>query len=380
MSDRFAAFLFVSRWAGAILALMYHVRFLLFVGYGDVQAKTGFSKLFYFLTGLGHEAFTVFFVVDGIAAGLLLRQRRSAATGRGAVARHFGSLYGILLPGLLLGATLDAAGVRFFNGAGVYTAFPDFSSVTLTNASLLGNLLMLQPFVVPTFGSNGMLYLLSYLFWSFVLLLVLVRGAGLDAPRLRHVRAAPVPVAVALVLVLVLAMPYAFLLWAAIWLMGVAVVMLGEAHAGKPPLPLACTVFAAALVLSRLLGADTDLPAPLGEWIGRANYLVVGIGFAAVARALYPDGATVRRTGGRDGRPASFTFFFHFPVIMLLAASGSALLGQPLMRQPAAPVYWEFAGVVGACLLTMGLAARAVQAAVEALASGRTRPDRWDRL
>jgi hypothetical protein len=83
----------------------------------------------------------------------------------------------MLLPGLLLGAALDAAGMRFFNGAGIYTAFPDFSSVTLTNASLLGNLLMLRPFVVPTFGSNGMLYLLSYLFWSFILLFALVRGA-----------------------------------------------------------------------------------------------------------------------------------------------------------------------------------------------------------
>lgn len=374
MSDRFAAFLFASRWASAILALMYHVRFLLFVGYGDVEAKTGFSRLFYFLTGLGHESFAVFFVVDGIAAGLLLRHRGRAAKGRSPVARRLGALYGILLPGLLLGAALDAAGVRFFNGAGVYTAFPAFSSVTLTNASLLGNLLMLQPFVVPTFGSNGMLYLLSYLFWSFVLLFFLARGGGLDALRRRPLRA------VLLALLVVVVMPYPFLLWAAIWLAGVAVVLLGEAHAARPPLALACAGFATTLVLSRLAGAGTDLPAPLGEGIVRAGYLLVGVGFAAVARALYPDGATVRRTGERAGQPASFTFFFHFPVIMLLAAAGSALLHAPLMRQPAADVYWAFAGLVGACLLAIGLAARAVGAAVAALASGRTRPDRSNRL
>jgi hypothetical protein len=88
----------------------------------------------------------------------------------------------------------------------------------------------------------------------------------------------------------------------------------------------------------------------------------------------------MRDTGERAGQPASFTFFFHFPVIMLPAAAGSALLDQPLMRQPAAAVYWQFAGLVGACLLAMGLGARAVGAAVAVLASGRTRPDRWDRL
>jgi hypothetical protein len=46
MSGRFVRFLFVARWASAIVALLYHLRFLQFVGYGAVQAKTTLSKAF----------------------------------------------------------------------------------------------------------------------------------------------------------------------------------------------------------------------------------------------------------------------------------------------------------------------------------------------
>ena len=95
MSDRFVTFLLVSRWTSAIVALLYHARFLVFVDYGDVHDKTGLAKAFYFITGLGHEAFAVFFVADGILAGLALRPHRSGALAdgvvRGAVLRYGGS-------------------------------------------------------------------------------------------------------------------------------------------------------------------------------------------------------------------------------------------------------------------------------------------------
>lgn len=172
MRDRFVPFLLFSRWACAVLALVYHLRFLQFVDYDSVQARTALSAAFYFLSGYGHEWFAVFFVLDGIVAGLVLARRRGAAW------RHLGALYAILLPGLLLGAALDSAGVRYLDQSGIYNAYPAFSTLTLGHAPLLGDLFMLQPFAVPTYGSNGMLYLLSYLFWCFVLACLLVRAAA----------------------------------------------------------------------------------------------------------------------------------------------------------------------------------------------------------
>jgi len=166
MTARFERFLWRARWASAVVALMYHVRYLQFVDYGALTAKGALSTAFYMLTGLGHEAFAVFFVADGIAAGSQLWHGRGsmyAVPGRPA-GLHPGALYAQLLPGLLLGVCFDHIGASFLNGSGIYTSFPEFSTLTFGTSALLGNALMLQPFFVPTFGSNRMLYLLSYLF------------------------------------------------------------------------------------------------------------------------------------------------------------------------------------------------------------------------
>ncbi|KQV49883.1 hypothetical protein [Massilia sp. Root335] len=357
MPNRFVSFLQLARWTSVVVTLMYHVRFLLFVDYEDVHAKTALSAAFYFLTGLGHESFAVFFVLDGIVTGRVLLRRPPGA----AVARRVGALYRLLLPGLVLGAAFDAAGARFFNGSGLYTAYPAFSTLTLGSAPLLGNLLMLQPFVVPTFGSNGMLYLLSYLFWSLILLALCARAAW--------------PRRIVLLAVVVALAPASFLAWAAIWLAGIAVVYAGATHAARPPAPVAIAGFAGALLLSRFIGADAHLlPSPFGAWLIEWKYLFVGVGFAAVAWALYPPHPRHDVTGDHAApQAAAFTFFFHFPVMMLLVAVASTFLGQPLMQQPAAARYGEFVILVAACVGMTVLAVRAGASAMDAVAGRRPR-------
>jgi hypothetical protein len=358
MSHRFVTFLLLARWASAIMALLYHVRFLVLVDYAGVHDKTGLAKAFYFLTGLGHEAFSVFFVVDGILAGLVLRRHRAGAladgAGRGGVLRHAGALYRILLPALALGAACDLAGSRVFDVAGLYTDFPEFSTLTLSYSALLGNALMLQPFVVPTFGSNGMLYLLSWLFWSFVLLVLLLRARGM--------------VRVLLAAAALLLLPWEFLAWMATWLAGVAVTVFGTARLRRPPLALGIALFVAALLLSRLAGTDADLAPPFAD----AKYVLVGLAFAAIAWALYPDRSEATHEGLRDaalgmadgaaGQAAAFAFFGHFPVMMLGAAIGTALLGQPPMQQPTAVAGLACAVLVLLCLGVAALVGRAVGA------------------
>lgn len=368
MRNRFLSFLLASRWASVILALMYHVRFLLFVDYEDVHAKTGLAKLFYFLTGLGHESFAVFFVLDGILTGLLLpRHRPDALPGQATVLRQMMAPYRILVPGLALGVVLDATGAAFFDEAGLYTDFPAFSTLTLDGAALLGNLFMLQPFVVSTFGSNGMLYLLSYLFWSFMLLVLWLR---LALPGRLLLPAAVVALA-----------PHAFPLWGATWLAGVLVVHLGATRDARPSLPFALAGFAVSVLLSRLLGADTHaLPPPFGAWLIQCKYLLVGTSFAAVAWALYPARAQHERLRARvlvtvdtpAAQAAAFTFFCHFPVMMLLIGMASTLLDQPLMRQPVPARYGGFVVLVAACLGTTVLVARAAASAIDAV-TGRRR-------
>jgi hypothetical protein len=367
MRNRFLSFLLASRWASVILVLMYHVRFLLFVDYEDVHAKTDLSKFFYFLTGLGHESFAVFFVLDGILAGLLVpRHRPGALPGQATVLGQVMAPYRILVPGLALGAVLDTTGAAFFDEAGPYTDFPAFSTLTLDGAALLGNLFMLQPFVVPTFGSNGMLCLLSYLFWSFVLLVLWLR---LARPGRLLLPAAVLAFA-----------PRAFVLWGATWLAGVLVVHLGATRDARPSLPFALAGFAGTVLLSRLLGADTHALPPFGAWLIQCKYLLVGTSFAAVAWALYPARAQHERLRARAlvtvdapaAQAAGFTFFCHFPVMMLLIGMASTLLEAPLMRQPVPARLGGFAVLVAGCLGTTVLVGRAAASAIDAV-TGRRR-------
>jgi hypothetical protein len=152
------------------------------------------------------------------------------------------------------------------------------------------------------------------------------------------------------------------------------VVFLGESRILRPPLSLAAACFIGALALSRLLGAATATepgaqPAALDAWLLQNRYLLVGAAFAALARAMYPEHAprsaspfvtVVGVQDGRAGQVASFTFFCHFPVMMLIAAASSALLDQPLMRRPTAAAYGAFTLLAGACLAVTVAVARAV--------------------
>jgi len=365
MNNRFYSFLVLSRWASAIVALMYHLRFLLFVDYSAVCAKTNASKAFYFLTGLGHESFAVFIVLDGVVTGMIMRRNRPAALfNRTAVVPYLGALYRIVLPCLILGAIFDFAGVRYFNEHGVYTDFPQLSTLTMSISSLLGNFLMMQPFIVPNFGSNSMLYLLSYLFW-FLILLLLFAWAG-TLSRTRRVYAQ-----LALLLLVVLVMPYKFLIWGAIWVSGVLVAVFGEVRVLKPGAVFSSIIFACTLVLSRLVTSHTVvLPEQFSDWIIEAKFLVVGISFAFLTRALYPGlqhgshdnlvRSVIKLRTDQAGLAASFTFYFHFPVIMFLVALSTSVLELPLMQQPTWTRYVEFGCIIGISLCSAAVIARAM--------------------
>ena len=63
------------RWSAAMLVVVAHARHLLFVDYYLLVYKDPTflhsisNKLFYFITGLGHEAVVLFFVLSGYLVG-----------------------------------------------------------------------------------------------------------------------------------------------------------------------------------------------------------------------------------------------------------------------------------------------------------------------
>ncbi|MDQ1829792.1 hypothetical protein [Massilia scottii] len=352
MNRRFASFLDMSLWISALMALLYHVRFLMLVDYNALTDKSRVDQVFYFLTGLGHESFAVFFVVNGIFAGLILRDK-PRAQGELALLGRWWRSHLALLPLLVLGGLLDLTGAHFLNESGVYSDFPDFSTVTLSWSAFFGNLFMLQPVLVPTFGSNGMLYLYAFLWWS-CCLLVLLRHAW------RSGKPWSVAMGAALLLGLMVWMPPTFWPWLTIWLLGVGVGLHGPWQ--RPLLhPVAAwALLAAALLFSRLAGARTDLlPVPWGQMLMLWKYVLVGAGFAAVAAVLYRspmpsrvDGAApsfFARLNRHLADSASVAFLFHFPLMMLVTAIGADLFGHRLMQQPGLLCYVLVGCVVIAC-------------------------------
>lgn len=371
---RFHSFLALSRWLSAIVALMYHARFVWFVNYDHLLVKTVFVKGFYFITGLGHEAFSVFFVADGVIVGLLLRQSHDH---RMTAKDFFGRLSGVyrtLLPGLIVGAALDLLGVKFFNGTGLYSRYPDFTTVTLTLASFFGNIFMLGPVVVPTFGSNAMLYLFSCLWWSFVLLAAMSGAARLRRPVASFARAA-------VLLAVLLVMPLEFLQWIALWFVGFAIAALSQTRHFRPPLFVGWGIFVTIIIASRVIRSDPALfPQPFGSMLVPFKYLFVGMGFAALAWAMSPSRPRAS-AGPLEDRPhwqpqrslsndAVVIFFFHFPFLMLIAGAGADILQQKLMQQPSGFLYLGFAATVFACFaLTTGFA-RAIAPAQQSVDVG----------
>src|SRR5262249_24551701 len=85
-------------------------------------------------------------------------------------------LYVVLLPALLLAALFDLSGMRLFGMGTVYGGLPAYAAIVpepvahrTTLPIWLGDLFYLQEIRVPTFGSNGALWSLSYEFWYYLL-------------------------------------------------------------------------------------------------------------------------------------------------------------------------------------------------------------------
>lgn len=340
----------LSSWVATLLLVLYHVRYLVLASYASVAPHTLWTSALYFVTGLGHQAFTIFFVTQGflLARALAARQAAGQLAYAPLLINKAVRTYAMLLPVLLLGAVLDTLGARYLHAGRLYTAYPDFSVLTLDGLTLLGQLAMLQPLLVPTFGSNGVLWVLGFAWWYgvvFVLLFALVQ----------RVRWLGMAVCVALAVAAVLNFPSALVSWALVWLSGAAVVPLSTRPRQVARLP-ALLVLGAVLVLARYLEARTALID--GEAALRLSFVknfVFGLGMAWLLLSVAVTPA--RRQRSWAGRLAdrlsddidrfSCTLFFgHFPVLMAGAALAHQVAGMPLKGAPGWPALLWMAALV----------------------------------
>jgi peptidoglycan/LPS O-acetylase OafA/YrhL len=154
----------------ALLVVISHARDIVMQPYGGSLTLAPF----YAVTGFGHSAVVLFFVLSGfwISRTALARIERSDFW-RGYLVDRLTRLLIVLGPAVVLGGALDWIGLRWldlpiYHGQTGALSLPEDTASRLTLAIGLGNLVFLQTIAVPPFGTNGPLWSLAWEFWFYL--------------------------------------------------------------------------------------------------------------------------------------------------------------------------------------------------------------------
>jgi len=176
LTKRTSVHLDAIRGVSALAVLLYHLRGLFFVDYPFLARKSLFASALYAVSGYGHQAVIVFFVLSGYFIGTSVMESVGKVrwSWRVYLVSRFARLQLVLFPALVLGALWDSIGLRLPRAFPLYyNALYKFSATSvasrLTISAFVGNFFYLQSFISPVFGSNGPLWSLSYEFWYYIL-------------------------------------------------------------------------------------------------------------------------------------------------------------------------------------------------------------------
>lgn len=173
------------RWVSALIVLLSHLRSIMFIDLPNVATPLNILwKLFYFITGFGHQAVIVFFILSGylVGASILKRARKNNLSFKEYLIIDRGvRIYLVVIPALIITYILDLYGYKLFNSSGIYTGDLNFASLNysiinrLDITNFFGNIFMLQESIYPTFGSNSPLWSLAYEVWYYILFFSIVK-------------------------------------------------------------------------------------------------------------------------------------------------------------------------------------------------------------
>ncbi|QCR22596.1 acyltransferase [Pontibacter sp. SGAir0037] len=167
------------RGIAALQVCIGHIRSLFFQDYADVD-KSVFTKAFYFLTGFGHQAVVIFFVLSGffIIRSIYTAYENSKWSLKNYLIDRLSRLWIVLIPALFITLVLDVVGTGLLPESPAYLGkienLADINPNDKLHAGvLIGNLFFLQTIFIPTYGSNAPLWSLAYEFWYYIIFPVL---------------------------------------------------------------------------------------------------------------------------------------------------------------------------------------------------------------
>jgi peptidoglycan/LPS O-acetylase OafA/YrhL len=318
-----SGYLDLIRSAAAMAVMFDHWRGFFFVDYWHLapSSVTVPVKAMYFLTGFGHQAVMVFFVLSGflISSSVLRNLGRSTWSWRKYAIDRGVRLYLVLVPGLLLGGLLDIVGIHFFNHSGIYSVpLPPFgyeaAAERLNMSSFFGSLLFLQTRFTMVFGSNSPLWSLFNEFWYYVLFPVLI-WVILSAKRRSSMVAIYIGVAILAAWVLGGALS-GFV----VWLAGGSVALTARKFQVSPS--YGWTIGPYILCAATFLGICLFAARVNGGWLG--SDLAVGLAFTLLTHGIVqlciPLGAIVLRLAKTFAGFSYSLYVLHFPLLLFVRA------------------------------------------------------------
>lgn len=339
-------YLDLARGLAALAVFAGHLRAFVFVDFQQAGQLGLIWKIFYFLTGLGHSAVMVFFVLSGFLIGKNVA--RSVRAGQWSwldyAIKRMTRLWLVLLPALVLTAVLDQCGQHlipnpvFYSGA-LYDTFhsgptPDATVIAYDFKTFVLNALFLQMIAAPTFGTNGPLWSLANEFWYYAFFPLLLLTVAANSKAIHRIAYAAIAV------VLCWLLPFWLLTAGMVWLFGYLAWEVGERVRFPNHLTRKATaattlcVFVAVLVWAQLGGGGDYSDFMIGAAFA---FLLIGMAHAEIQNKWLLGISTSLAA-------MSYTLYLvHFPAAALLASL--LLRGQ------------RFAPSIAACVIYTALTA-----------------------
>ena len=329
-----SAHLNVVRALAAVAVVVGHIRGLFFVEFGKSNSHGPIVSLLYAVSGLGHQAVIVFFVLSGyFVAGSAIR-RLPSWSWRHYLGNRVTRLYLVLLPALLLTAVLDQLSMRMPLGPQYFEhPIPHFNAPPIAAAIspgiFLENALFLQTVAAPTFGSNLPLWSLANEFWYYLLfpLAVLAVYPGTIVTRL---------FCAVLAVLMAIVLPSDILAYFPVWLLGAGISILPLPSLGRNVLFVArigtAVLFFGALLLSRA----GRLPDVAGDYCIAAAFSLFMLGLISVPSG--PAAPVARSYSALAATLAGFSYSLyatHMPILLLGRSSWTGEPAQPTVLSAA---------------------------------------------
>lgn len=297
-----------------------HLRAVMFQDYAQLNLPALIEKIFYFTTGLGHQAVMIFFVLSGFFVGGSVLTRKDCFKFNYYLLARLSRIWAVLLPALLFTFLIDHIIHAFFplmlrgEYHSLLNSGPDaaYSSSFIT---FVGNLTFLQNIFTPVFGSNSPLWSLTNEFWYYILCPIVMMTFGLIlCSHLKKILSA-----IIMFFLFVAFYKYNLLQGFIIWFLGVGVYYIYKTKKTKSNLwtvPFSIILFIGSLLESKLLIIQNAIHIPSDFLIAVCfSLLLISIKGFQIPKSFQKGFIWISNFFSK----ISYTLYlFHFPIVLLI--------------------------------------------------------------